>query len=136
MDLPEARALRDGSPGAAVLWVSALSGEGLPELLQAVLRTVREVPRPRFEAAPPTVRLRPRRATAEPPAVLRRAWGFEVSGDRVTRLVERTDFESSHALDRFQVQLDRIGVSRALEEAGARPGDTVRIGELEFEYQP
>jgi GTP-binding protein len=51
-------------------------------------------------------------------------------------LVEHTDFESGHALDRFQVQLDRIGVSQALEEAGVQPGDTVRIGDLEFEYQP
>jgi Obg family GTPase CgtA-like protein len=32
--------------------------------------------------------------------------------------------------------LDRIGASAALEEAGAEPGDTVRIGQLEFEYQP
>ena len=51
-------------------------------------------------------------------------------------MVAGTDFESEAALERFQVQLDRIGVSGALEEAGAQPGDTVRIGELEFEYQP
>jgi GTP-binding protein len=39
-------------------------------------------------------------------------------------------------MQRFQVALDRMGVSSALEEAGAQPGDTVRIGEKEFEYQP
>jgi GTP-binding protein len=136
VDLAQARELRDRSPRADVLWVSALSGEGLPELMQEVWQTVREVPTPRFEATPPIVRLRPRRAPPEPPVVHRRAWGFEVSGARVARLVERTDFDSPHGLDRFQVQLDRIGVSRALEEAGVRPGDTVRVGDLEFEYQP
>jgi len=37
---------------------------------------------------------------------------------------------------RFQVALDRMGVTAALEKAGAAPGDTVRIGDAEFEYQP
>jgi GTP-binding protein len=68
--------------------------------------------------------------------VARRPWGFELTGDRIERLVERTDFDSPDSLQRFQVQLDRIGASKALEEAGAQPGDTVRVGELEFEYQP
>ncbi|MDQ6772238.1 MAG: Obg family GTPase CgtA, partial [Candidatus Dormibacteraeota bacterium] len=85
---------------------------------------------------PPTIRLRPRRQTAAPPQVERREWGFEVSGAAVDRLVARTDFDSDAALQLFQVGLDRIGVSGALEEAGARPGDNVRIGALEFEYQP
>jgi GTP-binding protein len=137
LDLEETRLLRARDPRADVLWVSALSGQGLPELLEAVARAVREAPPPqRLEVQPPTVRLRPRRSSREPPAVLRRDWGFEVSGAAVERLAERTDFASNHSLDRFQVQLDRIGVSQALEEAGAQPGDTVRIGDLEFEYQP
>jgi GTPase len=137
VDLEETRELREHGPREEVLWISALSGEGLPELLDAVWRVVREAPpAPRFEVAPPTVRLRPRRTAPEPPLVQRRSWGFEVSGPAVARLVERTDFDSDYGVDRFQVELDRIGVSRALEEAGAQPGDTVRIRDLEFEYQP
>jgi GTP-binding protein len=137
VDLEETRELRArGMPRTDVLWVSALTGEGVPELLLAVAAAAREAPPPRrFEPAPPTVRLRAR-STPEPPVVRRRSWGFEVSGPAVERLVQRTDFRSDSSLDRFQVQLDRIGVSDALEEAGARPGDTVRIGDLEFEYQP
>jgi GTP-binding protein len=137
IDLEETRRLRKGSGRSEALWISALSGEGLPELLRAVWGVVREAPpAPRFEVAPPTVRLRPRRTAPEPPLVRRRDWGFEVSGTAVAHLVERTDFESDYGLDRFQVELDRIGASRALEEAGVQPGDTVRIGDLEFEYQP
>jgi GTP-binding protein len=77
---------------------------------------------------------RPRRG--QPPLVARHAWGFSVAGRRVEGLVEATDFDDAHSLERFQVLLDRIGVSSALADAGAEPGDTVRIGELEFEYQP
>jgi Obg family GTPase CgtA-like protein len=32
--------------------------------------------------------------------------------------------------------LDQIGVNAALEAAGVQPGDTVRIADVEFEYQP
>jgi GTP-binding protein len=68
--------------------------------------------------------------------VERRSWGFEVVGSAAERLVERTNLDSEAALQRFQRSLDRLGVPTALEEAGAEPGDTVRIGEVEFEYQP
>ncbi|MBO0705691.1 MAG: Obg family GTPase CgtA, partial [Candidatus Dormibacteraeota bacterium] len=71
-----------------------------------------------------------------PPEVIRHPWGFEVRGPAIERVVSRTDFGSEQSLDRFQVLLDRIGVSAALAEAGAEPGATVRVGDLEFEYQP
>lgn len=137
LDLPETRALRRRTRRRGVLWCSALTGEGVPELLEAVGRELEAAPPPaREEPAVPTIRLRPRRGPAASPRVERRPWGFEVSGPAVERLVGRTDFDSGHSLQRFQVTLDRIGVSAALEEAGAQPGDTVRVGDLEFEYQP
>jgi GTPase len=131
LDLPETASL-DRRPG--VFFVSALTGEGLPELVATTEQVLAKLPRPQ-PAEPAPHKLRPRRRPSAP-VVAKRSWGFELLGDRVQRLVERTDFESSDSLERFQVQLDRIGASRALEEAGARAGDTVRVGELEFEYQP
>jgi GTP-binding protein len=136
LDLPEVRALRRRSRRRSVLWCSALTGEGVPELLEAVGRELAVAPEPVREEGPQTIHLRRRRAPAEPPVVRRRPWGFEVSGPAVERLVGRTDFDSQYSLQRFQVALDRIGVSAALEEAGVQPGDTVRVGDLEFEYQP
>ncbi|HLH68748.1 MAG TPA: GTPase ObgE [Candidatus Dormibacteraeota bacterium] len=136
LDLPDVQALRSRSRRRGVLWCSALTGEGVQELLEAVGRAVAEAPRPgRLEPTPPVRRLRAR-TTSGPPVVERRSWGYLVSGPAVERLVARTRFDSEGALQRFQVALDRLGVSAALEEAGAAPGDTVRIGEMEFEYQP
>ena len=136
-DLAETQVLRAraGRPGA--MWCSALTGEGVPELLQAVGEMMAAVPPPaRVEVTPPTHRLRPRRRAAEPPVVERHPWGFLVSGEEVERLVARTRFDSEAGVQRFQVALDRLGVSAALEEAGVEAGDTVRIAEMEFEYQP
>ncbi len=36
---------------------------------------------------------------------------------------------------RFQKLMERLGVDKALREAGAQEGDTVYIGEYELEYQ-
>ncbi|MDQ6742954.1 MAG: GTPase ObgE [Candidatus Dormibacteraeota bacterium] len=137
LDLPETQALRRRSRRRGVHWVSALTGAGVPELLDAVDRALAAAPRP-VAAGPraPVIRLRRRRTKPEPPRVERRSWGFEVSGPAVERLVERTDLDSEQGLARFQMALDRLGVSAALEEAGAEPGDSVRIRQVEFEYQP
>jgi GTP-binding protein len=135
VDLPAARKLRDEAEDAGVHFVSALTGEGVPELIAAIDERLAALPRPSPALTTPVQRLRPRQ-TPQPPLVERRPWGFELGGERVRRLIERTDFDSEESLQRFQIQLDRIGVSAALAEAGAQPGDTVRVGELEFEYQP
>jgi GTPase len=132
LDLEPVRALAATDPRDAI-FVSALSGEGLEELARALEHLVRSAPAP--VPPEPVTRLRPRRA-AEPPVVARRSWGFELGGAAIERLLHRTDFGSDEGLERFQGRLRRLGVDDALRDAGAEPGDTVRIGELEFEYQP
>ncbi len=133
VDLPEAAARRGEAP-PGILFVSALTGEGLDALVAALEEAVRTAPPPELPAPAP-VRLR-RRSAPEPPEVSRQDWGFLVRGDAVHGLVRRTDFNSEEGLHRFQTALARIGVTAALEEAGARPGDTVRIADLEFEWVP
>ncbi|MDR0360550.1 MAG: GTPase ObgE, partial [bacterium] len=136
VDLPAAKARRD-SAGEAVLWLSAQTGEGMPELVAALAERLAEAPAPARAAPPAGTRRAVRLPRQEgPPEVIRHPWGFEVRGPAIERVVSHTDFRSEQSLDRFQVLLDRIGVSAALAEAGAEPGDTVRVGELEFEYQP
>jgi len=141
----KARNRRKGSPrthGEAsesvgvmgALFVSALTGEGLEELTRAVVETLATAPEPPVPARARATTL-PKRPGPDL-VVERRPWGFLVHGERVERLVERTDLESDAALQRFQSLLDRLGVSAALESAGVQPGDTVRIAEAEFEYQP
>jgi len=137
VDLPAVRELRASSGRHDVHWCSALTGEGVPALLEAMGEAVAAAPPPAaVELALPTEHLRQRRAPAVPPVVERHPWGFLVSGPAVERVVARTRFDSEAAMQRFQVALDRMGVTAALEEAGAQPGDTVRIGAMEFEYHP
>jgi len=62
-----------------------------------------------------------------------RAW--RVSGKALERAAAMTYWEYDEAVRRFQRILARLGVDDALRKAGARPGESVRIGEHEFEWQ-
>ena len=58
-----------------------------------------------------------------------------VIGKMAERAVAVSDINNRQALTHVHNELKRIGVDRALARAGARPGDTVRIGTFAFEYE-
>ncbi len=135
VDLAEVRRLRARSRRKGVHFISALTGESLPELLEAIVAARAIAPdSPKLAGPAATVKLPPTRELRL--VVARKPWGYEVSGAKVERLVAHTDLESEGALERFQTELDKLGVNAALESAGVQPGDTVRIADVEFEYQP
>ncbi len=59
---------------------------------------------------------------------------FNVTGDRIKRLFDMTDFDSETARFRFARQLRSYGLDDALRKRGVKNGDTVRIFEYEFEF--
>jgi GTP-binding protein len=61
---------------------------------------------------------------------------FAVSGRGIERLVARYDVENADALAYVEERLRRIGVLRALEEEGFRPGDQIEIGGVSLELDP
>jgi GTP-binding protein len=60
---------------------------------------------------------------------------FRVAGRRIERLAAQTDFEVEESADRFQRDLERLGADAELRRAGIRPGDTVRVGTVELEWE-
>ncbi|HET7338782.1 MAG TPA: GTPase ObgE [Candidatus Dormibacteraeota bacterium] len=134
VDLEAARKLRARTRRAGVFFISAHTGEGIPALAQAIATLVTSAPAPQLPVAARVTKLRPRGASAL--SVEKKGSAFIVHGDHVERLLERFDLDSEGGLARFQSELDRLGVNRALESAGVQPGDTVRIAMAEFEYQP
>ena len=69
-------------------------------------------------------------------AVEREDDAFRVSGKRIERLVAQTNFENEESAERFQRELVRTGIDGALRKAGVRPGNAVRIGPTELEWDP
>ena len=135
LDLQATRSLKRRNRRKGVHFISALTGEGLPELMKAMVPALAAAPEVTHPGAIQKTRL-PDRSPRAGLVVEKKPWGFAVSGDRVEHLLERTDLDSEGAVARFQSELDRLGVNAALEMAGVEPGDTVRIADAEFEYQP
>ncbi|HXF34137.1 MAG TPA: GTPase ObgE [Candidatus Acidoferrales bacterium] len=111
--------------------ISAATGEGVRELMNAVWHTIGSMPRP-VVATPDPVHILLR--GDEPFEVNVEDGVFVVSGERVERLAAMTDFDSDEALARFELVLNRMGVERRLRELGVHDGATVRIAGNEFTY--
>ncbi|MDI3281376.1 MAG: Obg family GTPase CgtA, partial [Bacillota bacterium] len=145
MDLAEARAHlpalaeRLEAAGFPFVPISAATGEGIPQLLQAVRERLlplrQRLAEELAQKGRAEVLFRP--AAPAPPSVLqvrREGEIFVLESPEVERLVAMTDLENPEALRFFQRALERRGVLAALQEAGVRPGDTVRVGQQEFEF--
>jgi GTP-binding protein len=136
LDLEATRRRKTRNRRKGVLFISALTGEGLPELTEAMVSALAVAPEVAAQGLPSNKTKLRERTVPIALTIARDPSGFVVTGDRVEYLVERTDLESEGALARFQSELDRLGVNAALESAGVQPGDTVKISGIEFEYQP
>ena len=147
IDVPEARELADfvkpelTARGLAVYEVSAATTEGLRELKFAMAQLVTEARAAQPEPEPARVVIRPA-AVSEPGfAVMRTPDGaYLIRGEKPERWVRQTDFSNDEAVGYLADRLARLGVEAALADAGAEPGDTVLIGDLDdavvFDWDP
>lgn len=128
-DLPESAGGAKAIPGAFL--ISAVTGEGLA----LFLRRVGELVARARETAAPRQGFILHRPHHRGFVVTRVDEGWTVVGLAAERAVALGDLETLEAARLASTRLDRIGVGRALREAGARHGDTVRIGGVELQYE-
>ena len=144
VDVPDARDLADlvqgelEARGLEVFPVSAATHEGLRELGFALARLVEE-----HRAAQPVEEAT--RIVLRPAAVDDAGFtvapapdgdGYVVQGDKPQRWVRQTDFRNDEAVGYLADRLARLGVEKALAQAGAEPGCSVTIGDVSFDWQP
>lgn len=60
---------------------------------------------------------------------------WQVKGEKVEKLLKMTRFITDESALRFASKLRKMGVDDKLREMGAQSGDTIRILDLEFEYE-
>jgi len=142
IDVPEARELAElvkpelQARGLQVFELSAASREGLQPLLYAMAEAVKADRAEQVVEQATRIVLRPRAVddlgfTVEPDGE-----GFVVLGDKPERWILQTDFTNDEAVGYLGDRLARLGVEKALAEAGAVPGDNVTIGHVSFDWQP
>jgi len=135
MDIAGAQAnlekLRQALPEDEIFPISAVTGLGLDTLLHRLYELVETWP----VQEPVNITRVIHQYREEEPFTIKVVDGvFEVSGERLEKLVAMTDLNNDQALERFQHIIDRMGLEEALRQRGIRPGDLVRIKDFEFEY--
>ncbi len=112
--------------------ISAITGQGVPDLLRRVVGLLNSLPPE--EPASEEVKVF-RLEEEEPFRIIREEDGWRVRGAEIERVVAMTNWDYDEAVMRFQRLLEAMGISAALEKAGVEVGDTVRIGDTELEWQ-
>ena len=69
------------------------------------------------------------------PLIAKEGEVFVVSSRQAERIVVLPDLRKFRAKLQLREELSRLGVLRALEKAGVKRGDTVRIGKREFQWE-
>ncbi|KNC20528.1 GTPase CgtA [Arthrobacter sp. RIT-PI-e] len=131
--------------GYRVFEVSASSHAGLRQLGFAMAEIVEQA-RAAVAATPPKVEapvLRPRGVNAAPFRIRHEEKDalplFRVLGEKPERWVQQTDFTNDEAVGYLADRLAKVGVEEELFRIGAKPGDTVVIGEgdgVVFDWEP
>ncbi|MET7950649.1 GTPase ObgE [Micromonospora sp. NPDC005324] len=143
IDVPDGRDLADivrpdlEERGYQVYEVSAATREGLKELTYAMAELVDAERKAAPPAEPTRIVIRPTAVDDDGFTITAETDGsFTVRGVRPERWVKQTTFDNDEAVGYLADRLARLGVEDKLAKAGAQPGDLVRIGLREFDWQP
>lgn len=121
--------------------ISALTGEGVESLKAAIATKVHELREELRVAQDAEVQYdqvweHKRRERDKRFEVVKLSDGiFRVRGQAVERMVIQTDWENEEAIAFLQHRFKRSGVEAALEKAGAKNGDEIRIVGRSFEFE-
>jgi GTP-binding protein len=138
VDIPEVRARLEAIQAEfAPLQIIAISGatsEGTQDLLKLLQRTLHEVGQPQVlpsEEAIPVLRPRERDRLD----VTEEDGVYVVRGRQAEQAALKLGEGGYEALDELQDRLRRMGLEKAMRRLGAHPGDPIRVGSVELEWQ-
>jgi len=122
--------------GYAVFPISAVTGEGLEELIKYIYNKLKEVEKQQVApvAKDEKTKLYKFKPKTDDYSITKEEDKFVIRGEQIEKLVKMTDFENPEALKRFQRIVRKKGIEKRLVEMGIEEGDVVRIGDIEFEY--
>jgi GTP-binding protein len=119
--------------GMPVFFISAATGEGVVGLMAEAMKLLENVGRLEPGERWPHKIFRPRPRSAAV-SVHKEGETFVVTSPELERFVSRVDMTEPAVRWQMRGQLARMGISKALEKAGIKPGDKVRCGEYEWEW--
>lgn len=120
--------------------ISALSGNGIPEFIRHIASIIQRISKPQREKRFFEIDDDDRNEKKREKPVISRFEGeagvFVVSHPEIERLIKKYNFEQDEALGRFSAMIRYYRVEENLLANGAREGDTILIGDIEFNFLP
>ncbi|MDD6396956.1 MAG: Obg family GTPase CgtA, partial [Selenomonadaceae bacterium] len=133
-NLPRLQELAD-KEGIKLFPISAATRQGLKELIACVSQAIDDyVEEPEDESGEVVYDVQ--EEDPDKVTITKDYTGvYVVSGKSLNKLVAMTNFGNDEAVRRFQYIWRIKGIDGKLRQRGIKEGDTVRIGEMEFEYR-
>ena len=141
IDLPEVRG-RESEIAAAFkeaqiepLFISASSGQGLPDLLAETQRLLKAANiRERVAPVQESPVLRPPPVDKSAMVQKKGTNTFILADPALEKLLDKLDLDDRQDLEQFNRTLEKMGINRLLKSAGAKSGATVITGNMEWEW--
>ena len=119
--------------GIEIYKISAVTGEGIEELLKHVSEILKTLPKE--DVVEVVGGKKVYTLEDEIPFTITREDGmWIVDGPGVQKIMRRVNLEDNESMYYFQKCLDELGVNKALKEAGVKQGDTVKVVDWELEW--
>ncbi len=145
MDLPEAQENFErlvayvSAHDREVFAISAATNRGTTELMNRISQVLTELKalEPPVAEVDDLIIYHPEveKSVVEDFTIRREAEEFVVEGAGLIRLIGQMDLENDETMKYLQGLFEKIGLYRKLREAKVTDGCTVRVGDLEFEFQ-
>ena len=116
--------------GYELFSISAVTNQGLKEVFNKVSIMLKDIPEEEKEEIVEEVEIKD---TSEFEIKFENNI-YIISGKVVEKVMRNINFDDYESVQYFQRFLDMKGINKQLEKMGINEGDTVRIGEVEFEY--
>jgi GTP-binding protein len=120
-----------------IIGISAVTHQGLAKLLEVTAELVEKTPAfLRTTKLKTTNQLNVKYQAQQPAFTVTRDANavWILSGEKLERLFEMTNFEHDESTMRFARQLKSLGVDDELRKRGAKNGDLVKIKDFTFEF--
>lgn len=114
--------------------ISAVTGEGLTELLTRVSEVLKELPKEDLFEESESRKVYTLEEEQEGFTIKKENGIYVVDGPAVDKIMRRVNLDDNESMYYFQRCLDSLGVNQKLKEAGVSEGDTVSICGWEMEW--
>jgi GTP-binding protein len=139
IDLPEVREklaeIKEelAAGGIKAYYISAATGEGIPGLMAAAFEVLKEVTGAEESLAPEVKVFRPQPREARI-RVEKKGDEYVIYAPGLDRIIAGRGVTVGELRWQLNFQLEKLGVNKALQKSGVHTGDTIRCGDLTWEW--